>query len=195
MIKMYWIFEKVNDRLKELGECLLGLSRSDAVESAREKFHITGELIELEDTPVAYSGFGGYIVQVKATEDGVQFTTVSGVAGVDIIKGLTGVVYMEGVDVGITTSGQTIVVSGAVPHYHDFSHEKDGYDEISISGLGGVLFVIRIFIPIPLAIFATFMPIFPNPIKPKILPFRMKPFISFLSHFPSFMEWSAIQIL
>ena len=73
VITMYWIFEKVNNRLKELGECLFACSRNDAIESARRKFHFTGDLVAVSDRamyPMDYVGIQGGIDTIPPQKQG-----------------------------------------------------------------------------------------------------------------------------
>jgi len=39
---------------------------------------VPDDFLDLQDTPSSYSGYGNYYVSVKSTEDGLEFTTVSG---------------------------------------------------------------------------------------------------------------------
>lgn len=62
---------------------LLGLQqlRQLGVASVAEVQNLTFTFLELTDTPDAYTGSAGYMVTVKATEDGLEFTPVPSASG------------------------------------------------------------------------------------------------------------------
>ncbi len=69
----------------------------------------------LTDTPESYAGQAGKVVVVNETGDGLEFTTVSGVAvsGLSDINGLVGSVEISGAGgIAVTEVDQVIVISG-----------------------------------------------------------------------------------
>jgi hypothetical protein len=69
----------------------------------------------LTDTPESYAGQSGKVVVVNETGDGLEFTTVSGVAvsGLSDINGLVGSVEISGAGgIAVTEVDQVIVISG-----------------------------------------------------------------------------------
>lgn len=108
-----------------------------------ESYHLTTkqyidelEFLDLSDTPVTYSGFGGTFVVVKSGEDGLEFLTASGVASLldhGLLLGLGDDDHLQYVraDGGVNDSrGFTATVSGIYPTLPSHLTTKQYVDEM-----------------------------------------------------------------
>ncbi len=71
---------------------------------------VTTQFTQLEDVPDSYAGSAGKSVVVNDTEDGLEFTTISGIASINSLTGEVTILGAGGINV--TEDGQNIVVSG-----------------------------------------------------------------------------------